>query len=118
MEVFVAEEADLIFAPILEAETVLGTVIDIKCSVQDFEVFPQPNLAIYQGWQDSRVSQKNIEIQKFDLHRLFLCLWSNNIVHGKAGLIYKPLPYPKDSPFYTGDHKIQAVHPKLLSILG
>ena len=33
-------------------------------------------------------------------------LWSNLPVHGKTGLIYQWLPYPKDSLCHTRDHKI------------
>ena len=36
-------------------------------------------------------------------------------MHGKTGMIEKPVLYPKDSLFYTGDYKSQAIHAKLVS---
>ena len=49
--------------------------------------------------------RKNIDLR----HIISLCV---------AKLAYKPIPYPKYSVFYTRDHKSQAIHTKLASILG
>ena len=65
-----------------------------------------------------RVSQKNMKIQKFDLHWAFFgCLMIQVVCAWQNWPDLQVLPYPKDFLFCTGDHKIKAFHTKLGSTL-